>query len=61
MTPLLQKLFVYIFWPCWILVSAHGLSLVAVNGDYSLVAAHGPLVVVAALTVDHQLKDAWTQ
>ncbi|KAG5204752.1 hypothetical protein JEQ12_019197 [Ovis aries] len=34
---------------------------VAVNGDCSLVAVHGPLVVVAALTVDHRLKDAWTQ
>ena len=28
------------FWLCWVLIVAHGLSLVAESGDYSLVAEH---------------------
>ena len=29
-------LFIYYFWLCWVFVAAHGLSLVAVSGGYSL-------------------------
>ena len=32
-----------------------GLSLVLASGDYSLVVAHGLLLVVASLVVDHRL------
>ena len=27
--------FVLFFWPCWVFVAAHGLSLVVASGDYS--------------------------
>ena len=32
-----------------------GLSLILASGDYSLVVAHGLLLVVASLIVDHRL------
>ena len=38
-----KYLFVY-FWLCLVFVAVHGPSLVAVSGDYSLVAAHGILI-----------------
>ena len=34
---------------CCVFVAMHGLSLVAVSGDYSLVAVHGLLIEVASL------------
>ena len=45
------------FWLHWIFVAAHGLSLVAVSGDHSLVAVLGPLIAVASL-VEHGLQNA---
>ena len=50
---LFYSLFVYFyFWLCWVFVAACGLSLVAVRRDYSLVAVHELLIVVAFL-VEH--------
>ena len=42
-----------LLWLWWVFVTTHGLSL-AVESGSSLVAAHGLLSVVAALTVDHR-------
>ena len=45
---------IIIIWLCWLFVAVHGLSLVAVSGGYS-VAAHGLLIAVASLVVEHRL------
>ena len=37
------------FWLHCVFIAAHGLSLVAVSGSYSLVEVHGLLVVVTSL------------
>ena len=44
---LFEKLLIY-FWPLWIFVAAHGLSLVAAGRGYSVVAVCGLLPVVAS-------------
>ena len=41
-------------WLPWVFVAAHGPSLVAASGGYS-VAVHGPLIVVASLVAEHGL------
>ena len=43
-----QKLIIY-FWLHWVSVAALGLSLVAANKGYSLIAVHGFLTAVASL------------
>ena len=35
-----SDLFIY-FWPCWVFVAAHGLSLGVGSRDYSLITVHG--------------------
>ena len=45
---------VFIFWPWWVFVAALGLSLVAVNGGYSLVEVQELLIAVASF-VKHRL------
>ena len=45
-------LFIHLFWLCWLFIAAHGLSLVVVSGDSSLVLVHG-LLTVASLA-DHR-------
>ena len=50
---------IIIIWLCWLFVAVHGLSLVAVSGGYS-VAAHGLLIAVASLVVEHRLQGVWT-
>ena len=40
---------------CWVLVAALRLSLVAVSGDYCVVAVHGLLTVAASLVAEHRL------
>ena len=37
------------FWLCWVFVAVCGLSVVEVSWDYTQVAAHGLLIVVASL------------
>ena len=53
-----QSFFLFI-WLCWVFVAAHGLSLVAVNGGYSLVVECGFLIVVASLLVEHRFLGMW--
>ena len=43
------------FWLCWVFIAAHGFSLVAMSGGYSLVAVLRLLIVVASLVVEHRL------
>ena len=43
------------FWLCWVFVAVWALSLVAVSGDYSPLAVHGRLIVVASLVAQHGL------
>ena len=50
----LINLFIY-FWPHWVLIAVHGLSLVAVSRGYSLIEAYGLLIVVASLVAEHRL------
>ena len=40
------KIFIYLFWLCWVFVAVHGLSLVA---------APGLLIAVASLVAEHRL------
>ena len=47
------NLFIY-FWLCWVFVAAHGLSLLAESGGYSLV-LRGLLIAVASLVAEHRL------
>ena len=47
------------FWLRWVLVAAHRLPLVVVNGGYSLVAVSGLLIAVASLAMEHRLWGAW--
>ena len=47
-------LFIY-FWPCWVLVSVRGLSLLAASGGL-LIAVHGPLTIAASLVAEHRLQ-----
>ena len=49
-------LFCFYFWLCWIFVSAHGLSLVAVSGGHALIVACGLLIAVASLVGKQQEK-----
>ena len=42
-------------WLCWVSIAVHRLSLVAISGDYSLVALYRLLIVVASLTEQHRL------
>ena len=37
------------FWLCWVFAAVCGLSVVEVSWDYSQVAVHGLLIVVASL------------
>ena len=39
----------------WVFTAAHGLSLVAVSGDFSLVTVCGLLVALASLVAEHRL------
>ena len=43
------------FWLCWLSVAGRGLSLAARSRGYSPAAAHGLLVVVDSLVVEHRL------
>ena len=52
LTPLFQNIY---FWLCWVLVAAHGLSLVVVRGDCSVVPVRGLLIAVASLVAEHWL------
>ena len=45
----------YIFGCAGSLLLAHGLSLVAASGGYSLVAIQGLLTVVASLVAEHRI------
>ena len=45
--------FIY-FWLHWVFVAAHGLSLVAASGGYS-VAVRGLLIAVASVVLEHWL------
>ena len=43
------------FWLCWLSVAGRGLSLAVRSRGCSLAAAHGLLIVVASLVVEHRL------
>ena len=51
----LNKPFIFNFLLCWVFVAVHGLSLVAVSGDYSLVVVLWLLIAVASLVAEHRL------
>ena len=55
----LLKIFIFYifqnFWLPWVFVSAHGLSLAAVSGGYSLVATRVLLTVVTSHVAEHTL------
>ena len=51
------KFFFFSFWLFWVFVAAHGLSLVAAGGSFSLVAVHGLITVVASLVAEHGLQE----
>lgn len=57
-TNILKKCFIYLFYIyfglCWVLVAAHGLSLVAVSRSCPVVVGWLP-VAVASLVVEHRL------
>ena len=40
----------------WVFAAAHGLSLVVASRGLLYIAAHGRLIVVASLVVDHRLQ-----
>ena len=40
------------FWLCWVFIAMHGLSSIAASRNYSLVAVHGLLIVMAFLAVE---------
>ena len=44
-------LFIY-FWPCWVFVAAHRLSLVKASGGYPLAAVCGLLPAAASLVAE---------
>ena len=46
------KSFIYL-WPCWVLVAACGISLIATSCSYSLVMVHSLFIAVAALVAEH--------
>ena len=52
---ILEFLFIYLFWLCWIFVAVSGLSLVVLSGGYSLISVNGLLIAVAPLVVEHRL------
>ena len=39
----------------WVFIAAHGLSLAAVSGDFSLVTVQGLLIVLTSLVAEHRL------
>ena len=41
------------FWLLWVFTALCELSLVAATGDYSVLAARGPLTAVASLVAEH--------
>ena len=51
----MDTLAIFIIWPCWVFLAAHGLSLVVESGGYSLAAAHGLLIAATSFAVEHQL------
>ena len=59
MVLLLRKFALFFFLICfplyWALGAAHGLSLVAASGDYSLVAVLRLLTALASLVAEHRL------
>ena len=44
------------FWLHWVVFAVCGLSLVAVNAEFSLAVVHGLLIAVTSLIVEHGLK-----
>ena len=53
-----QHFFLFSFVVALGLCCCQGLSLLAVSGGYSLVAAHGILIAVAPLVAEHMLQGA---
>ena len=49
------KIFMYVFYLCWVFV-VHGLSLIPASGGRSLVVVHGLLTAGASLVAEHGLK-----
>ena len=49
------KIFMYVFYLCWVFVVVHGLSLIPASGGRSLVVVHGLLTAGASLVAEHGL------
>ena len=47
--------YLFLFWLCWVFITARGLSLVVASGGYSLAAVHGLLTVATSLVAEHGL------
>ena len=57
-------LFIYLFlyfWLCWVFVAVCRLSLIEVNGGYSLGVVCGLLLAVASLVAKQRTQVAWAQ
>ena len=50
----LKFLFIYLFWLCWVFITAQVFFLVSGNGTYSLV-VHRLLIVVTSFVAEHRL------
>ena len=48
--------FLFVFRLCWVVIAAHGLSLVAESGGYSVTLVRGLLIVVASLVAEHSCR-----
>ena len=53
-----KKLYLLIYWPCWVCVAV-GFSLVAASGGYSLGVMHRLLIAMASLVTEHGLQGPW--
>ena len=51
-------IFISLFWPCWVFVAAHGLSLLAGSGGSSPAVVCRLLVVLASLVAECRLWGA---
>ena len=50
--------FIYL-WLCWVLVAAHGFSLAAAGGSYSLVVVHWLPIGVASFVAEYRRGFQW--
>ena len=56
---LINFIYLFEFWLCWVFIAACGFSLVAMRGGYFLVAMDGLHAVAASLVAEHRLSRTW--